>query len=112
MKNKIRIIVSLTMLMITCVGFSASAEELNITSFRNQVVGTNSNVNIVNMNVTKQIGWKKVNDLWCYFDSFGEKQTGWLKDNGKWYYLDQSGIMLHDTIVDGYRLGSAGTWIV
>jgi glucan-binding YG repeat protein len=27
---------------------------------------------------------------------------------GKYYYLDESGVMLHDTVADGYQLGSDG----
>jgi hypothetical protein len=27
---------------------------------------------------------------------------------GYYYYLDESGVMLHDTVVDGYQLGSDG----
>ncbi len=42
----------------------------------------------------------------------GEMQTGWIKDsNGKWYYLNDSGVMLSDTIIDGYVLDEDGAWI-
>lgn len=114
MKKKIRASISISILMIICLGVSASAEELSIASFRNQVAGTNFNVNVVgeNLNIEKQTGWQKINGSWYYVDNFGKKQIGWLKDNGKWYYLDNSGVMLHDVILDGYRLGSSGAWII
>lgn len=38
-------------------------------------------------------------------------QTGWLNLDGTWYYLDDSGVMAHDTLVDGFFLGSDGAWI-
>ena len=39
-------------------------------------------------------------------------ETGWLQeDNGKWYYLNNDGSMAHDTVIDGYKLGSDGVWI-
>ena len=39
------------------------------------------------------IGWKQINGIWYYFDSFGQMQTGWIQSDGKWYYADLSGAM-------------------
>ena len=58
-----------------------------------------------------QAGWQKINGLWFYFDNNGQKKTGWMKDtDGKYYYLNSDGSMAHDTIIDGYELGSDGAW--
>lgn len=38
-------------------------------------------------------------------------ETGWLQDDdGKWYYLNNDGSMAYDTVIDGYKLGSDGSW--
>ncbi len=52
--------------------------------------------------------WKKIEEIWYYFDANGYMQTGWIQVDGKEYYCDSSGAMLHDTIVDGRQLGSDG----
>ena len=38
--------------------------------------------------------------------------TGWAKIDGKWYYFYSDGYMAHDTIIDGFKLGSDGAWII
>ena len=38
-------------------------------------------------------------------------KTGWFKDGSNWYYLNSDGTMAHDTTIEGYKLGSNGTWI-
>lgn len=47
----------------------------------------------------------------AYLDSNGVKMTGWINDNNKWFYLDNDGIMLINTVVDGYKLGADGALI-
>jgi len=58
-----------------------------------------------------QIGWIKENNNWYYLSESGAMKTGWLSDNGKWYYFNTLGEMLHDTIIDGYKLGANGDLI-
>ena len=46
--------------------------------------------------VTKQLvvtGWQKINGIWYYFNSNGDKLTGWQKIKGVWYYLKSDGAM-------------------
>ncbi|WP_242954144.1 hypothetical protein [Clostridium puniceum] len=38
-------------------------------------------------------------------------QTGWINDNGNCYFCNTSGVMLSNTSVDGYVLGSNGAWV-
>ena len=60
---------------------------------------------------TIAIGWTLIGNNWYYFDANGAMKTGWLKDSsGKWYYLNESGIMVKDTIINGYKIGSDGTY--
>ncbi|MGN0342783.1 MAG: hypothetical protein ACI4DO_08315 [Roseburia sp.] len=56
-------------------------------------------------------GWAKQGEEWYYMNESGAMQTGWLNQNGTWYYLYESGAMAHDTIVDGFFLGSDGAWM-
>ncbi|WP_252243945.1 MULTISPECIES: InlB B-repeat-containing protein [unclassified Clostridium] len=49
-------------------------------------------------------GWRNVNNLWYYFDSYGYMKTGWFNDNGIWYYLNSAGDMKTGWINDN------GTW--
>ncbi|MDR3598307.1 immunoglobulin-like domain-containing protein [Clostridium sp.] len=56
-------------------------------------------------------GWIKVDNSWFYLNPSGEMKTGWLNDNGKWYYLDKNGVMVFNTTIDGYYLGTDGVWI-
>jgi hypothetical protein len=57
-------------------------------------------------------GWRKIDSKWYYFGQAGYMEIGWLQDdNGKWYYLNNDGSMAHDTVIDGYKLGSDGAWI-
>jgi glucan-binding YG repeat protein len=37
--------------------------------------------------------------------------TGWIIDGGSWYYLNSSGVMLYNTTIDGYKLGTTGAWV-
>lgn len=57
-------------------------------------------------------GWLSLNNNWYYLNKSGAMKTGWLQDSvGKYYYLNVDGTMAHDTIIDGYQLGSDGAWI-
>ncbi|EHI99805.1 cell wall binding repeat-containing protein [Clostridium sp. DL-VIII] len=58
-------------------------------------------------------GWQLVNGSWYYLDKQGKMLTGWFRDiNGKYYYLyTSSGAMAHNTIINGYKVGSDGAWI-
>lgn len=57
-------------------------------------------------------GWRKIDSKWYYFGQDGYMEIGWLQDdNGKWYYLNNDGSMAHDTVIEGYKLGSDGSWI-
>lgn len=58
-------------------------------------------------------GWYKDNDgSWYLLGSNGAMKTGWAKDSdGKWYYMNEHGVMLHDTYVDKYYIGSNGAWV-
>ncbi|WP_270566751.1 N-acetylmuramoyl-L-alanine amidase family protein [Clostridium beijerinckii] len=60
-----------------------------------------------------EIGWKKVEGNWYYLDYDGKMKTGWFKDSdGRYYYLNESnGVMMHDTMIGRYKLGSDGSWI-
>lgn len=63
-------------------------------------------------NGTLAQGWTKINEKWYYFDASGAMKTGWIKTaDNKWYYLDKQGQMLANTVVDGFKLGSDGSWI-
>lgn len=63
-----------------------------------------------------EVGWGLINNKWYFFGDNGQMRMGWLQINGKWYYLNETkgkeqGTMLFNTIVNGYRLGSDGTWV-
>lgn len=61
---------------------------------------------------TMQLGWLNDNGTWYHLGGSGVMKTGcWLQDRGKWYYLTASGAMAHDTVIDGYTIGSDGAWI-
>ena len=54
--------------------------------------------------------WKQDNQGW--WNTKGSSySTGWENINSKWYYFGQDGYMAHDTIIDGYNIGSDGAWI-
>ncbi|MZK52798.1 cadherin-like beta sandwich domain-containing protein [Clostridium beijerinckii] len=60
---------------------------------------------------TLAVGWTLIENDWYYFDTSGAMKTGWIKDSsGKWYYLRESGTMAKNTTIDGYKLGSDGTY--
>lgn len=58
-------------------------------------------------------GWQKIDGQWYYFSQEGEgyiTSSGWKLINGNWYYFNNNGVMLHDTMVEGYYLNSNGAW--
>lgn len=54
--------------------------------------------------------WKQDNNGLWYTDG-DSWYMGWKQINGKWYYFNTNGYMAHDTTIDGYNIGSDGTWI-
>ena len=55
--------------------------------------------------------WKQNSTGW--WNSKGSSwSVGWDQINGKWYYFNSDGYMVHDTTIDGYKLGSDGAWIM
>lgn len=57
------------------------------------------------------VGWRLIDNEWYYFDMNGYLKTGWILDGGKWYYLNTDGAMAKNTSIDGYKIGSDGSWI-
>lgn len=54
-------------------------------------------------------GWFVWEDNWYYAGEDGQICTGWIMtEPGKYYYLGENGVMLADTVVDGYRLDADG----
>lgn len=54
--------------------------------------------------------WKQDSNGW--WNSEGSSwSVGWKQIDGKWYYFGQDGYMVHDTTIDGYKMGSDGAWI-
>ncbi|AGX45157.1 N-acetylmuramoyl-L-alanine amidase family protein [Clostridium saccharobutylicum] len=63
-------------------------------------------------NGAMKTGWIQVSGNWYYLAPSGAMKTGWFQDtNGTWYYANESGVMLHDTTVGGYTLGSNGALV-
>lgn len=56
-------------------------------------------------------GWVYTSNKWYYLDKDGRAKVGWVFYNGKWYYLDQAGVMVTNTTIDGYTIGSDGAMI-
>lgn len=74
----------------------------------------------------KSFGWKQIDGKWYYFNN-GRMQTGWLNIgynyymgndgimktgwvsiDGAWYYFNTSGVLVTDTVVEGYYVDSKG----
>lgn len=58
--------------------------------------------------------WKQNSDSsWSYYNNNNLLKNTWFYDKqlGKSYYLDSNGVMVHDTVINGYKLGSDGAWI-
>ena len=57
-------------------------------------------------------GWSKLEDKWYYTNSSGKiSQQKWEKISGVWYYFDKDGIMLSNTIWDGYLFSKSGAMV-
>lgn len=59
-------------------------------------------------NGAMKTGWVQIDDEWYLFDNNGHMMFGWQQVNDKWYYMGTDGVMLHDTTIEGYVLGSDG----
>lgn len=58
------------------------------------------------------IGWNMIDSNWYYFDDNGVMKTGWIYSSGEWYYCyPDSGAMAVNTVINGYKIDSDGTWI-
>lgn len=55
--------------------------------------------------------WRQ-NDTGWWYEEGSSYATGWRLIDGKYYYFSDNGYMMHDTYVEGYKLGSDGAWIV
>ena len=55
----------------------------------------------------KKNGWVFEENIWRFYEA-NKAAVNWKKIHGKWYYFDKDGIMLSDTIYDGYILTSSG----
>ena len=54
-------------------------------------------------------GWSKLQDKWYYANAYGKiSQQKWDKIGDVWYYFDQDGVMLSNTIFDGYLFTNSG----
>ncbi|OOM16513.1 N-acetylmuramoyl-L-alanine amidase family protein [Clostridium saccharobutylicum] len=63
-------------------------------------------------NGAMKTGWVQLSGNWYYLAPSGAMKTGWFQDTaGTWYYANESGVMLHDTTVGGYTLGSNGALV-
>lgn len=55
--------------------------------------------------------WKSDSNGYWYTEG-NSWSVGWRQIDGKWYYFESNGYMAHDTIIDGYALGSDGAWVI
>ena len=58
----------------------------------------------------KKNGWVFEENIWRFYEA-NSPALNWKKIHGKWYYFDKDGIMLSDTIYDGYILTSSGAMV-
>lgn len=58
----------------------------------------------------KKEGWVFEENIWRFYEA-NKAALNWKKIHGKWYYFDKDGIMLSDTIYDGYILTSSGAMV-
>lgn len=54
--------------------------------------------------------WRRNSTGWWYEEE-SSYATGWQLIDGKFYYFSNNGYMMHDTYVEGYKLGPDGAWI-
>ena len=59
-----------------------------------------------NEDVIKE-GWRKEQENWRFYEN-NQSVVNWKKIGGVWYYFDKNGIMLSNTIVDGYLIKGNG----
>ena len=55
-------------------------------------------------------GWVLEENIWRFYEN-NAPVLNWKKTHGKWYYFNKDGIMLSDTIFDGYILTSSGAMV-
>ena len=55
-------------------------------------------------------GWVFEENIWRFYEN-NAPVLNWKKIHGKWYYFNKDGIMLNDTIFDGYILTSSGAMV-
>ena len=55
-------------------------------------------------------GWVLEENHWRFYEN-NAPVLNWKKIQGKWYYFNKDGIMLNDTIFDGYILTSSGAMV-
>lgn len=65
------------------------------------VSGISGRVDMNQMKVAVNAGWKKNSVGWWYVHADGSYTTsGWEQINGEWYYFDDQGYMVHDVDVE------------
>lgn len=63
-------------------------------------------------------GWEQVDNTWKYSENGVYLSNGWFWLDGnndgvsECYYFDSNGIMLADTLVEGYTVNQDGAWTV
>ena len=58
----------------------------------------------------KKDGWSQEENQWRYYEN-NKAVVNWKKIQDKWYYFNKDGIMLSNTIFDGYILTSSGAMV-
>ena len=58
----------------------------------------------------KKNGWVFEENIWRFYEA-NKPALNWKKIHGKWYYFDKNGIMLDNTIFNGYILTSSGAMV-
>lgn len=54
-------------------------------------------------------GWIQLDGNWYYLRSSGARATGWISDGNAYYYLNpNTGIMVKDTVINGWEIGVDG----
>ena len=53
-------------------------------------------------------GWLKENGQKYYLGSEGDMKLGWYNIDNNWYYFDDSGAMMTNTIIDGWKIDGNG----
>ena len=55
----------------------------------------------------KKNGWVFEENIWRFYEA-NKPALNWKKIHGKWYYFDKNGIMLDNTIFNGYLFSNSG----